>query len=343
MLTMPASTLRGPVTQRIVCFGEILLRLAPPGRELLMQSGQLQATFAGAEANVAVALASFGHAVEMLTIAPEGPLGNALVAELRRNGVGIDRIKRTTGRLGLFFYTPGALRRPSEILYDRAGSAFAANPALCADPQTLDGAQWFHISGVTPALGRASADAAIAMAQAARMRGVGISFDGNYRSKLWESWRDQAPAILRQLFETADIVFGDARDIALVLGKSFPNTEAAAAAAFAAFPHLKRIAYTTRISRAVEHQDYGARMHMRTGTHEVPTIELSGIVDRVGTGDAFAAGVIHGLLTKMTDADALKFGHAAACLKHSIFGDFLTLNAEAVRHSIGDGSLDVRR
>jgi 2-dehydro-3-deoxygluconokinase len=181
------------------------------------------------------------------------------------------------------------------------------------------------------------------MARTARERGLSVSFDGNYRSKLWEPWRDQAPAILRELFATADIVFGDERDIGLVLQKTFPNIDAAVAAAFAAFPHLKRLAYTTRAQQAVDHQHYGAKMHTRTGAHEVPPIELSGIVDRVGTGDAFAAGVIHGLLANMSDGDALKFGHAAACLKHSIPGDFLTLGIDAVRNAMSDGSLDVRR
>jgi 2-dehydro-3-deoxygluconokinase len=331
------------VTQRIVCFGEILLRLAPPGRELLLQSAKLQATFAGAEANVGVALAAFGHIVEMLTVVPEGSLGDAVLGELRRHGVDTRRIKRGPGRQGLFFYTPGAVRRPSEIFYDRAGSAFAANPALCADEQALDAAQWFHVSGVTPALGRASADAAIALARAARTRGIGVSFDGNYRSKLWEGWRDQAPPILRSLFETADIVFGDERDIALVLGKSFSNIGDAVAAAFTAFPRLQRIAYSTRDQHTVEWLNYGAKMHTRAATHEVPAMELTGIIDRVGTGDAFAAGIIHGLLTGMNDGDSLKFGHTAACLKHSIPGDFLTLGVDAVRSAMNEGSLDVRR
>jgi 2-dehydro-3-deoxygluconokinase len=331
------------VTKRIVCFGEILLRLAPPRRELLLQSAELQATFAGAEANVGVALASFGHAAEMLTVVPATPLGDAVVAELRRWGMDTSRIKRGPGRLGLFFYTPGAVRRPSEILYDRAGSAFAQSPELCANKSAVDGAGWFHISGVTPALGRNCADAAIAMTRAARDRGLSVSFDGNYRSKLWEPWRDQAPAILRELFATADIVFGDERDIGLVLEEAFPNIDAAVAAAFTAFPHLKRVAYTTRAQQAVDHQQYGAKMHTRTGMHEVAPLELSGIVDRIGTGDAFAAGVIHGLLTDMSDTETLKFGHAAACLKHSIPGDFLTLGIDAVRNAMGNGSLDVRR
>ncbi|MFM9862701.1 MAG: PfkB family carbohydrate kinase [Micropepsaceae bacterium] len=331
------------MTKRIVCFGEILLRLAPPGRELLLQTATLHATFAGAEANVAVALASFGHDAEMLTVVPDGALGDPVVAELRRWGVEVRRVKRGPGRLGLFFYTPGAVRRPSEIHYDRAGSSFAAGPSLCADATALDGADWFHVSGVTPALGRTCADAAIAMARAARARGVGISFDGNYRSKLWESWHDEAPGILHHLFEAADILFGDERDIGLVLGKKFANIGDAVAAAFTAFPQLKRVAYSTRSQRAVEHIDYGAKMHTRTTTHEVAATELSGIVDRVGTGDAFAAGIIHGLLTGMNDADALKFGHAAASLKHSIPGDFLTLGEAAVRAAMTEGSLDVRR
>jgi 2-dehydro-3-deoxygluconokinase len=331
------------LTQRIVCFGEILLRLAPPGGELLLQSANLQATFAGAEANVGVALASFGHPVDMLTVVPEGPLGDAVVGELRRHGVNTDRIKRGPGRLGLFFYTPGAVRRPSEIFYDRAASAFALAPTLCADVQALDGAAWFHISGVTPALGPESAKAAIAMARGARARGAGVSFDGNYRSKLWESWRDQAPAILRLLFETADIVFGDERDIGLVLGTSFRTIGDAVDAAFGAFPQLKRVAYTTRSMHTVERLNYGAKMHARSTTHEAAAVELAGIVDRVGTGDAFAAGVIHGLLTGMSDGEALKFGHAAACLKHSIHGDFLRVGTDAVRAAMSEGSLDVRR
>ncbi len=341
MILINASRTR--VAQRIVCFGEILLRLAPPGRELLLQSANLQATFAGAEANVGVALATFGHAVDMLTVVPEGQLGNAVISELRRHGVNIQRIKRGPGRLGLFFYTPGAVRRPSEIFYDRAESAFALDPALCADVPALDGAAWFHVSGVTPALGRNCADAAIAMAQAARTRGARVSFDGNYRSRLWENWRDQGPSILRQLFETADIVFGDQRDIGLVLGKSFTTIGDAVDAAFTAFPQLQRVAYTIRSQHTVERLNYSAKLHSRSTTHDSAGVELSGIVDRVGTGDAFAAGVIHGLLTGMNDGEALRFAHAAACLKHSIPGDFLTLGVDAVRDALRDGSLDVRR
>jgi 2-dehydro-3-deoxygluconokinase len=333
--------------KRIVCFGEILLRLAAPGRELMLQSARLDATFAGAEANVAVALACFGHEARMASVLPDSALGRAALSELRRHGVDTRGVAFGPGRLGLFFLTQGAVRRPSEVLYDRDGSAFAREPALAE--LDLDGADLFHVSGVTPALNPRTAEAAIAAATAARARGVRVSFDGNYRSKLWESWRDQAPGILRRLFEQADIVFGDDRDIALVLGKTFdaPSAEArraaAVQAAFQAFPNLARVAATTRAAHAVDAQDYGAVMFTRHGVHHVPAIALTGIVDRIGTGDAFAAGVIHGLLTDMSDNAALAFGHAAACLKHSIPGDFLTVRTADVEAALKGDGLDVKR
>ena len=185
--------------------------------------------------------------------------------------------------------------------------------------------------------------------RAAQDKRVPVSFDGNYRSKLWESWRSEAPGILKQIFQHADIVFGDDRDIALVLGREFDGTPEerrarAAVAAFEAFPRLKRIACTVRVQHTVDHLDYGAVMFVRGGaTHEAPAVELPTIVDRVGTGDAFAAGIIHALLSGRGDGEALKFGLAAACLKHSIPGDFLTLPAGDVEAAMGNGGLDVKR
>jgi 2-dehydro-3-deoxygluconokinase len=334
-------------SKRIVCFGEILLRLAAPGRELMLQTPRLDVTVAGAEANVAVALAHFGHDTRVVSVLPDNVLGHAALGELRRHGVGTSGIAWGDGRMGLYFLSQGAVRRPSEILYDRADSAFARTPSLAK--VDLGDADWFHVSGVTPALNRSAADAAIALARAAREARVTVSFDGNYRSKLWESWRDQAPAILRQLFEQADIVFGDDRDIGLVLGQRFEQASAeerrmrAAAAAFQAFPKLARIASTTRVSHSVDAQDYGAVMFTRGGAHQLATVPLSGIVDRVGTGDAFAAGVIHGLLTGEGDEAALKFGLAAACLKHSVPGDFFTLSVGDVHAAMNDEGLDVKR
>lgn len=336
------------MTKRIVCFGEILLRLAAPGRELLLQSPRFDVNVAGAEANVAVALASFGHDARMVSVLPDNPLGRAAAGELRRYGVDTRAIMFADGRMGLYFLTPGAVRRASEVLYDRTESAFARGPARANVSAALDGVDWFHASGVTPALNRACADAAIGATRAARERGAKVSFDGNFRSKLWEGWRDQAPAVLRQLFEAADIVFGDDRDIALVLGTDFAGAaedrrKRAADAAFKAFPQLQRIAATTRAQHAVDALDYGAVMFTRSGLHQEPPVALHGIVDRVGSGDAFAAGVIHGLLSGDGDASALKFGLAAACLKHSIPGDFLTVGVADVRRAMTDEGLDVKR
>lgn len=333
--------------KRIVCFGEILLRLAAPGRELLLQSARVDATFAGAEANVAVALASFGHEARMASVLPDNTLGRAALSELRRHGVDTRAVAFGPGRMGLFFLTQGAVRRPSEVLYDRDASAFAREPTLAK--MDLESAHWFHVSGVTLALNPRTAETAIAAATAARARGLSVSFDGNYRSKLWESWRDQAPGILRRLFAQADILFGDDRDIALVLGETFDAASAdvrradAAQAAFQAFPNLERIAATTRAAHAVDAQDYGAVMFTRQRVHTVPAVALTGIVDRVGTGDAFAAGVIHGLLTGADDGAALAFGHAAACLKHSIPGDFLTVRIADVEAALKGDGLDVKR
>lgn len=334
------------MSKPVVCFGEVLLRFAPPGRELFLQSPEMAVTVAGAEANVAVALASFGTPSKMLTVLPDNGLGRAALSEIRKHGVDTSAIAFGSGRMGLFFLTPGAVRRPSEILYDRAGSAFALTPTACRADHAAAEARWFHVSGVTPALNRDCANAAIAAAKAARSNGVPVSFDGNYRSKLWESWKNEAPGILRQLFEQADIVFGDERDIGLVLGKTFEGEgrrTRAAKAAFDTFPNLKRIACTQRTPHSVDAQDYGAVMYTRTTEHTIGEVELVGIVDRVGTGDAFAAGVVHGLLTNLSDHEALAFGHAAACLKHSLPGDFFTLGADAVRAALAGDGLDVKR
>jgi 2-dehydro-3-deoxygluconokinase len=329
--------------RRVVCFGELLLRLTPPGRDLPLQSPEMRVTPAGAEANVAVALASFGQAAKLLTVLPDNALGRAALNEVRRHGVDTSGVVFGHGRMGLFFLTPGAVTRPSDILYDRAESAFAEAPSACFSAEALSNAAWFHVSGVTPALGRTSANAAIAAVRAARERNIPVSFDGNYRSKLWEGWAEQAPAILGDIIAEADIVFGDERDIGLVLGRTFEDRAKAVAAAFVAFPRLKRVACTTRAAHSVDAQDYGAAMYTREDIHVVAPVQLSGIVDRLGAGDAFAAGVIHGVLSGMGDAEAVKFGHAAAVLKHSLSGDFFTLGADAVHAAMAGQGLDVRR
>lgn len=338
----------------ILCFGELLLRLAAPGRERLLQTPALAVHVGGAEANVAVSIARFGHRAELVGTVSDNALGDAALGELRRHGVIVDRVHRAPGRMGLYFLATGAGLRPSEVLYDRADSAFARAGADAHDWSALvHGARLFHVSGVTPALGRASADAAITAARAARAAGATVSFDGNFRSKLWAAWDGDPAGILRTLIGEADLAFADHRDIGVVLGDapaSGPSEEpgarfaAAAARAFAAFPHLSRIATTVRTQHSVDDHSMGALIATRDGTlHAAPTRAIPGIVDRIGAGDAFAAGVLHGLLSGRSDADSLQFGLAAACLKHSVPGDFNLVDEAEVLAVVRNDGLDVRR
>lgn len=337
----------------ILCFGELLLRLGAPGRELLLQSPRLEAWTGGAEANVAVSLARLGHAVGMLGTVADNILGEAALGELRRHGVDTSRVRRAPGRMGLYFLTTGAGYRPSEVIYDRATSAFATAPADAYDwPGLLAGASWLHVSGVTPALGANTAQAAVAAMRAARAAGLQVCFDGNFRPKLWASWDADPPAILRQLLLQADIAFVDHRDIDLVLG-TVDNAPAqapeqriatAAARAFAAFPQLLRIACTTRSQTSADHHTLGALMSTRDGgVHRIAERALPAVVDRIGGGDAFAAGVLHGLASGMDDADSLRFGHAAACLKHYVPGDFNLCGVAEIEALMHGERLDVKR
>jgi 2-dehydro-3-deoxygluconokinase len=335
----------------IVCFGELLLRLSAPGRQFLLQSPQLEVHIGGAEANVAVSLARFGHPVRMLSAVPGNPLGEAAVGELRRHGVDTGAVVVGPGRMGLYFLVPGAIHRPSEVLYDRAESTFARTSVDAYDGQaSFVGAHWLHLSGVTPALGEQAAGAAIELARRARAAGLSVSFDGNFRGKLWEAWGGDAAHWLRLLIEQADVVFADQRDMEVVLGTRFAadatqeRFAAAARAAFAAFPRLQRLSATVRVQHNVDHHALSGLLATRAGAlHATPSYEITPIVDRIGAGDAFAAGVLHGLLVGMDDPDSLHFGLGAACLKHSVPGDFNLVSAADVAAFVGRGSFDVRR
>lgn len=345
---------RAMTPRRILCYGELLLRLGAPGREPLLQSPVLQVQVGGAEANVAVSLARFGHHAAMAGLVADNALGEAAVGELRRHGVDVSALRRGSGRMGLYFLATGAGLRPSSVLYDRAGSAFAAAGADAYDwPELLHGVDCLHLSGVTPALGQATADAAIAAARAGRAAGALVSFDGNYRATLWAAWNADPAPILRALLAEADIAFADHRDVAVALGDDGgtgagasmeERVAAGAARAFAAFPNLRRIATTLRTQHSVDHHALGAMLVDRDGRVErAPDHDLPGIVDRIGAGDAFAAGVLHGLLAGMDDASSLRFGLAAACLKHSVPGDFNLVDRADVEALVRQERLDVRR
>ena len=337
-------------TARVVCFGEVLLRLSGPAGEQLLQSPRLDVCVGGAEANVAVSLARLGLDAAMVSALPDNPLGRAARDELRRHGVDTRGIGFAPGRMGLYFLVPGAVLRPSEITYDREDSAFAkADPEGVDWSGQLEGADWLHISGLTPAVGPSAAKAAVRAVTEARRLGVKVSFDGNFRGKMWSAWQGDAPRILREILEQADFAFLNERDIGLVLGQDFSQGDVAegrqraADAAFEAFPKLQRLADTVRRHRDVGNHELSALMLTRERRLETREFSLSGIVDRIGAGDAFAAGVLFGLSRGETEQAALEFGLAAACLKHSIRGDFNLVYEDDVRALIAGGGLDVRR
>ncbi|MDB5678871.1 MAG: 2-keto-3-deoxygluconate kinase [Sphingomonas bacterium] len=325
-----------------------MLRFSPPGRELLMQTPKLDIWVAGAEANVAGALARLGHDVAFASAVPDNDLGRAAIANLRGAGVDTNGIQLRGNRMGLYFVTLGAGLRATEVIYDRAHSSFAETPSEAWDWDVLlADVDRLHLSGITPALGPGPAASAIMAAEAAVARGIAISFDGNWRGKLWERWDSDPRGILTQLVALADLLFGNHRDIALLLGRDFSSEgedrrREAVEAAFAAFPKLQTIAST---ARAVEHVDLhrlSARIDMRGSHAQTDEVVLAGIVDRIGGGDAFAAGVLHALRSGGDIAEAARTGLALAALKHSLPGD-ASLFRQADIDAYLAGGLDVRR
>jgi 2-dehydro-3-deoxygluconokinase len=339
---------RPTLTGHVVTFGEVLLRFATAGHRLMVQSDSLDMVVGGAEANVAAGLASLGHEVRMLTRLPSGPLGDKARAALGAAGVDTTYVTRGLGRMGLYFLESGAGLRPSSITYDRAGSVFASSSADQFDfASALEGARLLHLSGITPALGPggvALAQAAVAAAEAA---GVPICFDGNYRALLWDAWDSDPCAILTDLMRNATVMIGNHRDISLLLGKPFSGDGAdrrreAALAAFAAFPKLQLIASTARHVVNAGHHRIAARLDTRSDSHQTAEVDVTGIVDRIGTGDAFAAGMLHKWLDRADLVSTAQAGLAYTVLKHTQPGDMCLLGAGELEAFSASGG-DVRR
>lgn len=336
---------------RLVCYGEMLVRLSPPVGETLAQARGLDVHIGGAEANVAACVARLGGDAAMATTLPDNPLGCAARDALRAAGVGVDGVAFVPdARMGLYFLTPGAGVRAPEVLYDRAGSAFAEAPAPLPAARVLEGATGLHMSGVTPAVSARAAEAALALARAAVAQGVSFSFDGNYRAKLWAAWRGEGPATIRALLELASIAFIDERDIALALGCAFPEENAAArrqsacAAAFEAFPRLQMIAHAARHVHDVARHDLTGVLALRGGAIRLAgPVSVQQIVDRVGGGDAFAGAFLYALQSGRSPEDALPFALMCSAAKHAQKGDMSAVSAQDVRALMDGGSLDVRR
>ncbi len=312
----------------VLCLGELLLRLSLQRGELLARGTALDVHVGGAEANVAVALACLGNSSRMLSALPDGSLGDLALAHLRQHGVDTAWVGRGLGRMGLYFLEPGASLRRSVVRYDRASSRFLELNADAIDwDGAFDGVGHLHLSGITPALGPASAELGLQAARHARAAQITVSFDCNYRQQLWEQTGGNAAPVLRKLIAEVDILFGGSRD-ATLLFDCLVEPEGAAAAFFDAFPRLSLVASTDRKLIAADHHHLTGRLSTRDGNSIIDSIEIPGVIDRIGTGDAFVAGILHSLLLGAANAEMLASGLALAALKHSVAGDATTFTAE---------------
>ena len=299
----------------ILCFGEVLLRLSAPAGRRLANSSSLKVHVGGAEANVAAALAQLGHDVEMLSVLPQSGLGDLCVGELRRVGVGTAKVRRSDGRMGVYFFdpAPGA----GSVQYDREQSAFAHNSDPFDWAELASAARWFHLSGINLALGGKPADAARAAVHAMAAAGVPVSFDVNHRASLWEGRSDED---IVPLIAAAMALFASPQDISRILQTELADGASAAHAALERFDRLKVVAWTRR-SNDGDRQSLSASFVTRSERHETSPAPLGQVTDRIGSGDAFAGAVIDGLLRGRGAAESAKQGLAAAIMKHAIAGD----------------------
>ena len=340
---------------KTVCFGEIMLRLSPPGFERLFQSPALQATFGGGEANVAVSLAQFGCDSWYVTRVPANPVGDAAVRTLRAEGVNVEHVLRGGSRLGIYFAETGASQRASTVIYDRARSAISElSPGSVPWHDVFDGAAWFHWTGITPALSPSAAECTREALQAARRAGVRVSVDLNYRRKLW-SERD-AQQTMRPLMSLVDLVIANEEDLQAVLGIDVAHADVttaslsvdgyrAAARRVSDDFGVKQVAVTLRESLSASDNAWSAVLFDAESAafHQSQKYTVR-LVDRIGGGDSFAAGLIFRLVMGADGESALRFAVAASALKQTIPGDFNRVSVDEVERLVtGDASGRVQR
>jgi 2-dehydro-3-deoxygluconokinase len=340
------------MTPRVVTFGEVMLRLKPPSYERFLQSPVLEATFGGGEANVAASLANFGVPVDFVTALPPNAIGDACCTFLRGFGIGTSHIVRTGDRMGLYFLETGSNQRPSRVIYDRSGSALmGAQPDSFAWKRIFEGAGWFHITGITPALSENAAATALEAVRTAREMGLTVSCDYNYRKNLWKYGRS-APEVMTELVRHCDIGIANEEDCQQALGISIDSDAEQGAApdrprlmdyqslsriVLETFPGLRKQAITLRESYSANRNGWSACLNNRQEFLNSMRYEISDVVDRVGTGDAFAAGLIRGWVDGLDDRDALEFAVAASCLKHTIPGDLNRCTINEVDQLLREG------
>lgn len=340
---------------KVVTFGEIMLRLKAPGREKLFQSASLEATFGGGEANVAVSLANYGMDAGFVTVLPENEIADACIGELRRFGVDTSLIKRGEGRMGVYYLEAGSVQRPSKVIYDRAGSAISkAKPGDIDWDSVFEGCEWFHITGITPAISESAMELSLEAVKAASAKGITISCDFNFRKKLWK-YGKKATEIMPGLVRYVDVGIANEEDCQKSLGITIDTDVAKgeldvlkykklSEKVMAEYPNLKYMAITLRESKSADHNGWSACINDGNGFHVSKKYEMTHIIDRVGGGDSFAGGLIYGLNNYEETADALEFAVAASCLKHTISGDFNRVSAKDVKNLMGgDGSGRVQR
>ncbi len=329
---------------KIVTLGEIMLRLSPAGNRRFVQVDDFDVIWGGGEANVAVSCANYGHDAYFVSKLPEHEIGQAAVNALRRYGVDIRHVARGGKRVGIYYCETGASMRPSKVIYDRAGSAIAE-----ADPEDFDfdaimeGADWFHWSGITPAISDKAAELARLACEAAKRHGVTVSVDLNFRKKLWTS--EKAQSIMRPLMQYVDVCIGNEEDAELCLGfKPEADVEGGETNAegykgiFRAMARefgFKYVVSTLRESYSATHNGWKAMIYNGEEFYESKRYEIFPIIDRVGGGDSFSGGLIHGLLTMKSQGEALEFAVAASALKHTIPGDFNLVSAAEVQSLAG--------
>lgn len=344
---------------KIVTFGEIMLRLATPGYLRFSQAGELTATFGGGEANVAVSLANYGMDVEFVTRLPENDIAQACVKDLRKHGVKTDNIIYGGTRLGIYFLETGAVARASKVIYDRAHSAVSEiEPGMIDWDKVFEGAEWFHWTGITPAISQGAADVCLEAIKAANRQGLTVSCDLNYRKNLWKYGRTAAE-VMPELVEGCDVILGNEEDAEKVFGikpEGFDATTTAGdvhAAEFESvcvqlmrrFGKARKVIITLRGSINANHNTWGGVLYDGKTLYQSPRYDITHIVDRVGGGDSFMGGLIYGLMTHPgDDRYALDFAAAASCLKHTIYGDYNEVSVSEVENLMkGDGSGRVSR
>ena len=340
---------------KVLTFGEIMLRLCAPGHERFFQSNMMEATFGGGEANVAVSLANYGMAAQFCTVLPENAIGDECVKELRRFGVDVSKIQRGPGRMGIYFLESGANQLPSKVVYDRAYSAMAlAKPGDIDWDKVFDGVDWFHITGITPAISESAMLLSVESVKAAKAKGITVSCDLNYRNNLWK-YSKKAAEVMRELAEYVDVAVANEEDVQKSLEITADvNVEsgeldrekyrALGDKVLSAYPNMKMIAITLRESHSADWNGWAACLNDGKNFYVSKKYEIRDIIDRVGGGDSFAGGLIYGLNHYEDKQQALEFAVAASCLKHSIIGDFNRVSVSDVEKLAGgDGTGRVQR